>query len=88
MITQEKLRIYEKFNGDIDGFARGSSLSERVSITDQDWSLIEELRQSLTIVQSGAASSEFEARVRAQLVDAVSDEGVQERLRYLSMPKS
>ncbi len=35
-----------------------------------------------------ASLAEFEARVRAQLVDAVSDEGVQERLRYLSKPKS
>lgn len=88
MITQKKLRIYEKFNGDIDGFARGSSIDEQASITDQDWHLIDELQQGMTIIQSGAASAQFEAQIRQRLVDAAPDESVRERLRSLSKPKA
>jgi hypothetical protein len=88
MITQEKLRIYEKFNGDMDGFSRGSKPSEWDSITDQDWRLIDHLLQSLIIVQSGSASAEFEAQVRERMIDAAEDESVCERLLYLSEPKS
>lgn len=88
MITQDKLRIYEKFGGDIDAFARGSTISERESITDRDWRLIEEIPQSLSIVQSGAASADFEAQVRAQTIDAAQDEQVRERLFQLSKPKT
>lgn len=86
MITQEKLETFEKFNGDIDGFSRGSRPSEQDSITDHEWNLIEELLQSLTIVQSGSASAEFEAQVRARMVDATQDETVRERLFHLSRP--
>jgi len=85
MITLEKLRIYEKFGGDIDGFSR-SKLSE--SITDQDWHLIGELLQGLSIVQSGLASADFESRVRARTVEVAEDEDVCERLFQLSRLKT
>ena len=88
MITRENLRIYEKFGGDIDGFARGSKPSERESITDQDWHLIEEIRQSLSIVQSGLATADFEARVRARVIDVAQDKDVRERLFQLSKPNT
>jgi hypothetical protein len=87
MITREKLRIYEKFGGDIDSLARGPK-SEQESITDQDWRLIGELLQSLLIVQSGMASADFEARARARTIDAAQDEQVCERLFQLSKPKT
>lgn len=88
MITRDKLRIYEKFGGDIDGFARGSKTKERESIEDQDWRIIDEILQSLVIVQSGLASADFEARARASLIDATEDEQVCERLFQLSKPKT
>jgi hypothetical protein len=88
MITPEKLRIYEKFRGDIDGFARGSKLSEREFITDQDWRLIDEILQSLSIVQSGFASADLEARARARTIEAAQDEDVRKRLFKLSEPKA
>jgi len=88
MIAQDKLRIYEKFGGDIDGFARGSKVGERGSIADRDWRLIDEILQSLLIVQSGLANAAFEAQVRARALDAAEDEQVFERLFQLSKPKT
>jgi len=84
IITSEKLRIYERFHGDIDGFARGGKLGERLSITDEDWHLIDEILQSLVIVQAGRANPEFEASVRARLLGAAQDEQVFERLCQLA----
>jgi hypothetical protein len=86
MITREKLRIYEKFGGDIDGWARTSKLSEQ-SITDQDWRLIDEILQSLVIVQSGLASPDFEAQARARTADIAQDEDVRGRLFQLAKSK-
>jgi hypothetical protein len=87
IITREMLRIYEKFHGDIDGFARGGKLGERLSITEKDWHFIDEILQSLVIVQAGRANPEFEASVRARLLGAAQDEQVFERLYELAKPK-
>lgn len=86
MITKEKLQIYQRFDGDMDGFSRGANLSEKDSITDQDWRLIDELVQSLTIIQAGLASSDFEAQVRVQISAAVHDELAEEYFLQLSKP--
>jgi hypothetical protein len=84
MITLEKLRLYEKYGGDMDHL----SLSERESIIDHDWSLIDEILQGLLIVQAGLANSEFEAKVRARTIDAAQDEQVYVRLLQLSKTKA
>jgi hypothetical protein len=84
MITREKLRIYEKYDGDIDAWARASTLRDKSSITDQDWHSIDQILQSLLIVQSGLASADFESQVRARTMDVTEDEYVRERLCQLS----
>lgn len=86
MISDEKLRIYDKFNGDIDGFSRGGSPREKSTITDEDWYLIDELIQSLTMVRGGLASGDFEGRVRERLSEVVQDEHTREYLYRLSKP--
>jgi len=87
MITAKKLRIYEKFNGDIDGFARGSTLDERDTIEDGDWFLIDKLLQALTIIQSGYATTEFAAEAHQRLAAVVRNEDAREILRELSTPQ-
>ena len=87
MITRDKLRIYEKYDGDTDGFARGSKISERGILTDQDWRFIDEILQRLRIVQSGLGSTDFGEQTRASLMEAVHDEQVRERILQLSKPK-
>jgi hypothetical protein len=84
MITREKLRIYENYDGDIDAWARASTLQDKNSITDQDWHSIDQILQSLLIVQSGLASADFESQVLARTMDVAEDEYVRERLCQLS----
>jgi hypothetical protein len=82
MITREKLRIYENYDGDIDGWVRMARPGEK-SIEDRDWPLINEMLQSLRIVQSGLANADFEARVRARVAEISQDEDVRGRLLEL-----
>ena len=59
MITKEKIRIYNRYNGDIDDWARQGSRKEHASISDQEWYLIDELIQGLHLIKNGLASSVF-----------------------------
>jgi hypothetical protein len=53
-----KLQTYLRFNGDIDGWARVSKKSE-TDITDNEWTLLDQLIQKLTICKRGLGSEEF-----------------------------
>lgn len=82
MLTLDKLEIYRRFNGDIDGYSR-SSMDDRSGITDEDWRLIDELRQALFLVRSGQAAAEFAASVEHRLSYVAADEGTRQALREL-----
>jgi len=84
MLTLEKLRLYHRFGGDIDGWARASAPSDSSGMTDEDWSLIDELRQGLRIVSSGRASAEFASSVERRLLAATADAPTREQLRELA----
>ena len=87
MITEEMLRIYEKFNGDIDGFARGSNRAERFAITSEDWHLIEEFLQNLSIIQADFATADFERRVHERIIECTENKSASERLMQLANAK-
>jgi hypothetical protein len=58
MLTYNKIKLYIKFKGDIDGWARANKQpSEEMS--DKDWFLIEGLIQDIVLVQRGLASIDF-----------------------------
>jgi hypothetical protein len=86
MLTLEKLRVYESFDGDIDGWARTARSGNPHDMTDADWFLIDELRQALHQVAAGLASSHYKAQVDKRLLDATDDEAVRERLLQLAKP--
>ncbi len=76
MITLKKLRTYEAFNGDMDGWVRSSMGKEKSFMTDADWYSIDALLTGLATVGSGLASTTFsheiETRVRASTADDVT----------------
>jgi len=49
MITKEKLDIYIKYNGDIDGWVRMNIPHERKTMKDKDWYLIDDLIQDIIL---------------------------------------
>ena len=83
MLTQEKLKTYRRFGGDIDGYARSHGQGDTSGITDEDWALIDELCGALFIVAAGKASAEFAATVDRRLQEAAADPETCEQMRLL-----
>lgn len=59
MVTLDKIRIYNKFQGDIDAWARLGSKKEKSIMNDSDWVLIDGLIQSMRMKTKGLASNEL-----------------------------
>jgi hypothetical protein len=83
MITLEKLRTYQEFNGDIDEWARAPKGKVKSLMTDADWYLIDELLMGLTTVGTGLASPSFVRELETKLLASTSDEATRASLRAL-----
>lgn len=59
MITIDKVRIYQRFNGNIDGWARVGTKEEKSIMSDNDWFLIEGFITDIKLVKTGFASDTF-----------------------------
>ena len=82
-ITEEKLRIYRRYGGDVDGWSRVSDRHEHSVMSDDDWSDIEELRHRLWLQQHEAVAPEFAARTEQLIKERVVDQRTGELLREL-----
>jgi hypothetical protein len=80
VITDEKLTIYQRYGGDIDGWVRSAVSLEKALMTDEDWAVIAELLQRLAIVKSGRAADTYEAETNRLIAAKVTDETVLKRL--------
>lgn len=69
MVTKEKLEIYRRFGGDMDGWARLSLANEtqKTIINVDDWSTIDNLLQNLILVEKGLVSDSFAKAVNEEL---------------------
>ncbi|MBN8771380.1 MAG: hypothetical protein J0I46_07440 [Thiobacillus sp.] len=83
MLTLDKLNIYRRFDGDLDGWARTANGHDASDITDADWLLIEDLRQALDLIAAGQASQVFTASFESRLRDTTADETTRLALRAL-----
>ncbi|AUC15909.1 hypothetical protein BTO06_12435 [Tenacibaculum sp. SZ-18] len=59
MLTIEKIKIYNKFGGDIDGLTRVGKSTEKNLISDNDWSLIDEFEQDIKLISDRLVSKEY-----------------------------
>jgi len=50
MITLEKIKVFNRYGGDIDGLARNSRSSDHNLITDNEWSLIDNVFQDIELI--------------------------------------
>ncbi len=67
MLTIEKIKIYNKFNGDIDAFGRGGKMSEHDRLDDDDWCLIDEFEQDVKLISDRLVSKEFREKALYKL---------------------
>ena len=47
MITEDKIKIYKRYKGDIDSWARAGSKKEKLIMIDNDWYMIDGFIQDL-----------------------------------------
>jgi hypothetical protein len=81
LLTLAKLRTYRAYGGDVDGWARRGG---GAGMTDEDWQLIERLRQDLFLVASGGASRQFADATDRLLLDITDSEETRNALRELA----
>ena len=80
MITLEKLKIFEKYRGDGDGFVRVGKKHEKNIIQDDDWHEIDVLARKIHLVNSELASKEFKRRVKNELGEKVASLEAKEKI--------
>ncbi|WP_020483202.1 hypothetical protein [Methylomonas sp. MK1] len=73
MISLEKVAIYRKFAGDIDGWARMASASEKAILTGDDWRQIDSIAQDFGLVQAGLASTRYAENLHKRIAESVTD---------------
>ena len=83
MLTLAKIQTYQRFRGDIDGFARAGG-RDSSGITDEDWWLIGRLEQAIYLVASRQAADSFRVQTEQELHAVTADEQTREALRSLA----
>lgn len=79
MITIDKVKIYKRFNGDVDGWARIGTKEEKSVMNNDDWFLIEGFIQDLHLVKKRLASNTFMTSINERLKEHCdSEETIQE----------
>lgn len=74
MVTQDKIKIYKRYNGDIDSWARSGSKKEKLIMNDNDWYIIEGLIQNLSLVKKGMASLIFSNDLNNKIKESCDSE--------------
>lgn len=84
MITTEKLNIYQQFNGDIHTWGELGSAMEKSAINDDEWLLIDDFIQDLSLIKTGLASEAFIESVDRKINDCCADEYTMQDLKRIA----
>ena len=80
MFSAEQISVFLKYRGDIDGFARVGSETEKALLSEGDWFELSGLMDCISMARAGHASSEFAAKAELALAEAVPDAGLRAEL--------
>lgn len=83
MITLEKLKIYSKYSGDGDAWIRLGKGGIDSVITSDDWRLIDDLLQDLTIIKNGYAPLSLAISVDKRITETFDNEHTIEFLKSM-----
>lgn len=84
MITKTKLKIYQKYDGDVDGWARVSLHKKNLEIEDDDWYLIKELVSGIRLIKTVKVADSFKNQIEEKLLQGCEDEEVINILRKMA----
>ena len=84
MITEEKITIFKRHDGDIDSWTRCASKKEKSIMSDKDWCIIDALIQDIFIVEKGLASSVFRDNLSLKLKETCDNISTINQLKGLA----
>ena len=84
MITLEKLRIYEKYGGDIDHLARMQNESDLKTITTEDWAQIGGLIQDMGMENKNLISESYREKIKRRLENETDNQETMQELKRLT----
>ena len=87
MITEYKIKVFYKYNGDIESWLRSGSKKESSIMSDKDWHDIDTFIQDLYLLQKGLTSLEFNNTLINKLNEYCENEEVITRLKELAAKK-
>lgn len=67
MITKASLAVYERYAGDIDGWARVGDSEEKKVMSDEIWSEIDWLRSEISALRKGQVSEAYGNEIKEKL---------------------
>lgn len=74
MISENTLKIYLKYKGDSDLFARTASPSDLQKCNDKDWLIIENAIENIRLIHKKVVSKGFKQMVIAEIDQSFSSE--------------
>ncbi len=84
MITQDKIKIYKRYSGDIDSWMRSGSKKEKLVMNDDDWYIIDGLIQDFSLVEKGLASLTFNNDLNNRLKENCDSEKTIQALKAIT----
>lgn len=84
MITLSKLKIYERYGGDVDMFGRAGRGAERLLVSEDEWHLIGTLVQDATVINRKLGSEDRTAEAVERLRENCENEEVVAQIRRLA----
>lgn len=84
MITQDKIKIFKKYNGDIDSWSRSGSKKEKLIMSDNDWYVIDGLIQDFSLVKKGLTALSFSDDLDYKLKENCDSEETIQALKAIS----
>ena len=85
MITKEKLKFYQKYDGDLDGLSRSIDSDSAVASTEEDWKMIEHLRSGLWQIHKVPCADSYREQVQKDFMENTSDEKTRELLLKITL---
>lgn len=83
MITQDKIKIFRKYDGDIDSWARSATKKERMIMSNEDWYIIDSLVQDLTLSIKSLSSTNYDLKLNDKIKQLCIDEKTINELKKL-----
>lgn len=84
MITLRKIKIFQKFDGNIDHFARSGRTQDKLEISDKDWALIDSFLQDLELADKGLAADTYVKKLDERIKENLESEAVLQELKRMS----